>query len=484
MKSLKAKYVVILSLTLVLLCSFFAVLMVNFIPVKADVETVKEQLVAEADEKFANSLDVADASNLNIGWYRSDQITDKNVYFTVKTANAITVNALAWADPLHSVAWVGASTNGLYGKNQDFSVKFITNITSAGISVIVDNFSVIINQTSIVVGYNDTELNGDGSIANRTTYSNPSTASITGNGWVVDAAYNKNFAGLQLVNVHIETVSGITKFFVKVGQESLLTATDHARIYFDTPVISHNDTTSANVIMSANLMPTIAQGTVRCIEGQNSGLMFESSLDKGAIEKSISFQGSFWSLFSNVSFGTLLIPADYLTSTTTVADLVAQGKVLNIAASGFYPRVSTETLNKFWATMTDVKNGNLCRKFVATSYVTLTYSSATYTVYSFMTEGISLYQAAKDVLNNDSSSAYAKEVCKEYVDSVVEVDAEGICCNTVNDYTAPYSVTVVENVYTINSTVAIKSVIIDGKIYKGSALNLSNENLTSTITVE
>lgn len=192
----------------------------------------------------------------------------------------------------------------------------------------------------------------------------------------------------------------------------------------------------------------------------------------------------------NVKAGVLVLPYDSLTD----------GVEFTVEALGAakipYQQIETDIFNEtasndagdgysgFYASLVNIKAGNLNRKFIARAYISVTSGDATicyYGDYSAENQARSIYEVSKKVIISNTESEATKQFAMTGVlDKVVEVIVSGGAATLVqtDGYTSPYSVSVSGGTLTITAADAsgayvndIGVVCVNGKNYKPTVSN-------------
>lgn len=192
----------------------------------------------------------------------------------------------------------------------------------------------------------------------------------------------------------------------------------------------------------------------------------------------------------NVKAGVLVLPYDSLTD----------GVEFTVEALGAakipYQQIETDIFNEtasndagdgysgFYASLVNIKAGNLNRKFIARAYISVTSGDATicyYGDYSAENQARSIYEVSKKVIVSNTESEATKQFAMTGVlDKVVEVTVSGGAATLVqtDGYTSPYSVSVSGGTLTITAADAsgadvndIGVVCVNGKNYKPTVSN-------------
>ena len=192
----------------------------------------------------------------------------------------------------------------------------------------------------------------------------------------------------------------------------------------------------------------------------------------------------------SVKAGVLVLPYDFLTD----------GVEFTVEALGAakipYQQIETDIFNKtasndagdgysgFYASLVNIKAGNLNRKFIARAYISVTSGDATtcyYGDYSAENQARSIYEVSKKVIVSNTESEATKQFAMTGVlDKVVEVTVSGGAATLVqtDGYTSPYSVSVSGGTLIITAAEAsgadvndIGVVCVNGKNYKPTVSN-------------
>ena len=192
----------------------------------------------------------------------------------------------------------------------------------------------------------------------------------------------------------------------------------------------------------------------------------------------------------NIKAGVLVLPYDSLTD----------GVEFTVEALGAakipYQQIETDIFNEtasndagdgysgFYASLVNIKAGNLNRKFIARAYISVTSGDATicyYGDYSAENQARSIYEVSKKVIVSNTESEATKQFAMTGVlDKVVEVTVSGGAATLVqtDGYTSPYSVSVSGGTLTITAADAsgadvndIGVVCVNGKNYKPTVSN-------------
>lgn len=191
---------------------------------------------------------------------------------------------------------------------------------------------------------------------------------------------------------------------------------------------------------------------------------------------------------ANVKAGVIVAPLDYLGSGETAVPFTIDAFK---AANKKYVDIVTDTFNVnledkeggysgFYASLVNIKAGNLNRKFIARSYVAVTKDGVTayyYGEYSAEDNARTIYEVGKGAIASDKESENVKTFVKnEVLDKIADVTVkDGVAAMTaINGYTSPYSVSLNGKVLTItvmggadvNLSEVLKIVCVNGKNYK------------------
>lgn len=191
---------------------------------------------------------------------------------------------------------------------------------------------------------------------------------------------------------------------------------------------------------------------------------------------------------ANVKAGVIIAPLDYLGSGETAVPFTIEAFK---AANKKYVDIVTDTFNVnledkeggysgFYASLVNIKAGNLNRKFIARSYVAVTKDGVTayyYGEYSAEDNARTIYEVGKGAIASDKESENVKTFVKnEVLDKIADVTVkDGVAAMTaINGYTSPYSVSLDGKVLTItakdgadvNLSEVLKIVCVNGTNYK------------------
>ena len=191
---------------------------------------------------------------------------------------------------------------------------------------------------------------------------------------------------------------------------------------------------------------------------------------------------------ANVKAGVIIAPLDYLGSGETAVPFTidafkaANKKYVDIVTDTFNAKIEKEFegYSGFYASLVNVKAGNLNRKFIARSYVAVTKDGVTayyYGEYSAEDNARTIYEVGKGAIASDTESENVKTFVKnEVLDKIADVTVkDGVAAMTaINGYTSPYSVSLNGKVLKItakdgadvNLSEVLKIVCVNGKNYK------------------
>lgn len=191
---------------------------------------------------------------------------------------------------------------------------------------------------------------------------------------------------------------------------------------------------------------------------------------------------------ANVKAGVIVAPLDYLGSSETAVPFTidafkaANLKYVDIVTDTFNAKLENEVegYSGFYASLVNIKAGNLNRKFIARSYVAVTKDGVTayyYGEYSAEDNARTIYEVGKGAIASDKESENVKTFVKnEVLDKIADVTVkDGVAAMTaINGYTSPYSVSFDGKVLTItvkdgadvNLSEVLKIVCVNGKNYK------------------
>ena len=191
---------------------------------------------------------------------------------------------------------------------------------------------------------------------------------------------------------------------------------------------------------------------------------------------------------ANVKAGVIIAPLNYLGSGETAVPFTidafkaANKKYVDIVTDTFNAKLENEVegYSGFYASLVNIKAGNLNRKFIARSYVAVTKDGVTayyYGEYSAEDNARTIYEVGKGAIASDKESENVKTFVKnEVLDKIADVTVkDGVAAMTaINGYTSPYSVSFDGKVLTItvkdgadvNLSEVLKIVCVNGKNYK------------------
>lgn len=190
---------------------------------------------------------------------------------------------------------------------------------------------------------------------------------------------------------------------------------------------------------------------------------------------------------ANVKAGVIVAPLDYLGSGETAVPFTidafkaANKKYVDIVTDTFNAKLENkvEGYSGFYASLVNIKAGNLNREFIARSYVAVTKDGVTayyYGEYSAEDNARTIYEVGKGAIASDTESENVKTFVKnEVLDKIADVTVkDGVAAMTaINGYTSPYSVSINGKVLTItvmdgadvNLSEVLKIVCVNGKNY-------------------
>ncbi len=198
----------------------------------------------------------------------------------------------------------------------------------------------------------------------------------------------------------------------------------------------------------------------------------------------------------NVKAGVIVAPLDTLENVTEFT--IETMKNANLS----YADIVTDTFNAtvsgmvqgysgFYASLVNIKEGNLNRSFAARAYVSVEKDGETtyyYGEYSAENQARSIYEVSKSVIVSTTENEAVKEFAKGVLNKVAEITvANGnAALATIEGYTSPYTVSLEGSVLTIKITdeasaakiTDIKVVCVNGKNYKPA---VSGNTVTVTI---
>lgn len=190
---------------------------------------------------------------------------------------------------------------------------------------------------------------------------------------------------------------------------------------------------------------------------------------------------------ANVKAGVIIAPLDYLGSGETAVPFTidafkaANKKYVDIVTDTFNVNLKNEVegYSGFYASLVNIKAGNLNREFIARSYVAVTKDGVTayyYGEYSAEDNARTIYEVGKGAIASDTENENVKTFVKnEVLDKIADVTVkDGVAAMTaINGYTSPYSVSINGKVLTItvmdgadvNLSEVLKIVCVNGKNY-------------------
>ena len=188
---------------------------------------------------------------------------------------------------------------------------------------------------------------------------------------------------------------------------------------------------------------------------------------------------------ANVKAGVIIAPLDYLGSGETAVPFTidafkaANKKYVDIVTDTFNAKLENEVegYSGFYASLVNIKAGNLNREFIARSYVAVTKDGVTayyYGEYSAEDNARTIYEVGKGAIASKTESENVKTFVKnEVLDKIADVTVkDGVAAMTaINGYTSPYSVSINGKVLTItvmdgadvNLSEVLKIVCVNGK---------------------
>ena len=242
---------------------------------------------------------------------------------------------------------------------------------------------------------------------------------------------------------------------------------------------------SINEMMSNAYMTKGA--SIRLNENSN-GIRFETNISVADVAEVQAWVES--GALKSVSFGTMIVPADYLKGEATIESLRLAGKVADCVSTGFYEKASDETTYRFWGSLVDIQAFNYTRSFIGVGYVCVTDAEDNVTYYYVnydLSNARSMYSVAKAAYT-DTEANYSdtqKAILKAYLDAVVIIDMTGAYMGGLDAtvYTPAYIVDYADGTVTITSTAVIKTVVVymdetTVVVLPSAQLTFSNENKT------
>ena len=198
----------------------------------------------------------------------------------------------------------------------------------------------------------------------------------------------------------------------------------------------------------------------------------------------------------NVKAGVIVAPLDYVNKAgefTVSAMNAASLQYADIVTDTFNATVSgmVQGYSGFYASLVNIKEGNLNRSFAARAYVSVEKDGETtyyYGEYSAENQARSIYEVSKSVIVSTTENEAVKEFAKGVLNKVAEITvANGnAALATIEGYTSPYTVSLESSVLTIKiadeasaaKITDIKVVCVNGKNYKPA---VSGNTVTVTI---
>ena len=254
---------------------------------------------------------------------------------------------------------------------------------------------------------------------------------------------------------------------------------------------------------------TLAGAVIRVSDPEKSGLMFTTAFDRAAMDVALSRVGTD---YKALSYGTFIVPADKLegVESFTLEDYAtALGKpaaeegvdYLDVAARGFYESLTSDSQYFIRASIVNIKDYNLYRKFAGIGYIRVTLSNdEVQYVYSDYdpASARSVYEVAVAAFSDRSAEetadypyevfagSYSKynseqlSIIKGYIDGTVVIDGEGQYAGGLDSalYTPPYSAVKGDGEITITSETQIRTVVLNGSVVGFEA---GGEGLTAKI---
>ena len=240
---------------------------------------------------------------------------------------------------------------------------------------------------------------------------------------------------------------------------------------------------------------------VRLGDTSTSGLRFETAIEKSQLSV-------LRNLYEKVEFGTLVVPADYLTDGTefTMKSLSeAEKKYLDIPSTGFV-NAEDEAVEsyRYYGSIVNIKAQNYTRDFAGIGYIKLTAGNIVSYIYADYDENNvrNIYEVSKKAYEDrqsekddtyqyavgDMYSRYTSEqlaILKTYLDGVVTVTIEDrvvVYAGGVQYYQAPYTGQLDRNRCTITSGEEIKTLIVNGN--RITDFELSEDGKSVVFTIE
>ncbi len=259
----------------------------------------------------------------------------------------------------------------------------------------------------------------------------------------------EKFAGFNGDKVYVSVQASKAQSFVisTVGEYNLADSNDAAY--------------KSEIAAAIDGLLTMKEGaSIRYNEG-TSGIRFETLIDA---DKKVALDAlKTASKIDSYSFGTIIVPFDYLTDNNNPThDTLDAGTYYDLPST----YVSGES---FKGSLVGIKAENYDRQWIGRGYVKVVVGGvATYYYADYSADNArSVYEVAIAEYNEKEIAGLNADqvaVLKGYIDGVVVLNAQNELVDKGVDYDEPYSVSVDAGVITItaNTGVVIKSVVIDG----------------------
>lgn len=196
---------------------------------------------------------------------------------------------------------------------------------------------------------------------------------------------------------------------------------------------------------------------------------------------------------NNVKIGVIVAPLDYVdvaTEFTIAAFKSASLNYADIVADTFNESASSmaDGYSGFYASLVNIKEGNLNRQFAARAYIAITSGGETiyyYGDYSAENNARSIYAVSKSVVSGDAESESVKNFAASVLDKVADITIEdgAATLSTIAGYTSPYQVSLENNVLTITLTEGSSGNIGNIKIVSINGVNYAFTTDNKAITV-
>lgn len=183
----------------------------------------------------------------------------------------------------------------------------------------------------------------------------------------------------------------------------------------------------------------------------------------------------------NVKAGVIVAPLDYVNKASEFTFAALDEKSLSYSdiVTDMFNEEANAVLsgyNGFYASLVNIKDGNLNRKFAARAYVSVVVNGETtyyYGEYSADNQARSIYEISKSVILSDTESDAVKAFATAVLNKIVcvTVDGENISIPAIEGYISPYTASISGGVITITATDGanindLKVICLNGKNYK------------------